>query len=142
MLNKFGKKICAGVCALSMGLGFNSNVKSDALFWDAVVACAEFYTSFRLMQYRVLGPVLKMLKKQTAVKVEINNAVEPAPKVGKTVSVLAVIISVILSIDAGKRVVNIVSSLKNDKKGEQKLDNEKATNKEQIESSKARMEYD
>ena len=42
MLNKFGKKICAGVCALSMGLGFNSNVKSDALFWDVALIANEF----------------------------------------------------------------------------------------------------
>ena len=42
MLNKFGKKICAGVCALSMGLGFNSNVKSDALFWDVALIAHEF----------------------------------------------------------------------------------------------------
>jgi len=42
MLNKFGKKICAGVCALSMGFGFNSNVKSDALFWDVALIANEF----------------------------------------------------------------------------------------------------
>ena len=42
MLNKLGKKICAGVCALSMGLGFNSNVKSDALFWDVALIANEF----------------------------------------------------------------------------------------------------
>ena len=41
MLNKFGKKICAGVCALSM-FGFNSNVKSDALFWDVALIANEF----------------------------------------------------------------------------------------------------
>lgn len=133
MLNKLGKKICAGVCTLSLGFGLN--VKSDAIVWDAVVACAEFYTSFRLMQYRVVGP---MLKKQVKVEVEFNNIVERVPKVGKTVSVLAGVISMIFVIDAGKRVVNIVSSLKSDKKGEQKLDNEKATNKGQIESSKRR----
>ena len=119
VLNKLGKKICAGVGASSMGLGFNSNVKSDALVWDAVVTCAESYMAFRLMQYRVVGPMLKMLKKQTAVEVELNNIVEKVPGVSKTISVSAGFISVILSIDAGNRVVDIVSSLKNDKKGEQ-----------------------
>ena len=117
MLNKLGKKICAGICALS--LGFGSNVKSDALVWDAVVALFELYTSFRLLQYRVVGPGLRMLKEEVKIEVEANNIVDPVPKVGKTVSVLAGVISAIFLIDAGKRVVDIVSSLKNDKKGEQ-----------------------
>ena len=51
MLNKFGKKICAGVCALSLGL--NLNVKSDAFLGQLVLATGEMASALWL------GSVLK-----------------------------------------------------------------------------------
>ena len=51
MLNKLGKKICAGVCALS--LGFGSNVKSDAFLGQLVLATGEMASALWL------GSVLK-----------------------------------------------------------------------------------
>ena len=70
-----------------------------------------------------------MSKEQIPVKFEANNIIKKDPEVIETVSYLSGAISVIFLIDAGKRVVNIVSSLKNDKKGEQE-DPKKADAKE------------
>ena len=46
MLNKFGKKICAGVCALSFGLGLN--VKSDAFVGQLMLATGEMASALWL----------------------------------------------------------------------------------------------
>ena len=46
MLNKLGKKICAGVCALSFGLGLN--VKSDAFLGQLVLATGEMASALWL----------------------------------------------------------------------------------------------
>lgn len=65
MLNELGKKICAGVCALSMGLGFNSNVKSDALFWDVALIANEFLSGAVFIlaaSAKSAGKLVKLIK--------------------------------------------------------------------------------
>ena len=79
MLNKFGKKICAGVCALGMGFGFNSNVKSDALFWDVALIANEFLSGavFTLdVSIKSAENLVKLIKYLATFEEEVHELME------------------------------------------------------------------
>ena len=79
MLNELGKKICAGVCALSMGLGFNSNVKSDALFWDVALIANEFLSGalFTLAtSKKSAGKLVKLIKYLATFEEKVHELME------------------------------------------------------------------
>ena len=134
MLNKFGKKICAGVCALSMGFGFNSNVKSDALFWDVALIANEFLSgaiftwSVSIKSAKNLVKLIKYLatfeefekkdfelkedddkEEPKMVKVTWNQKLEKIKK--KTPSILFGVLGPILLADAAKRSYELYKNL-------------------------------
>lgn len=77
MLNKFGKKICAGVCALSLGL--NLNVKSDAFFWDVALIANEFLSGavFTLdVSIKSAENLVKLIKYLATFEEEVHELME------------------------------------------------------------------
>ncbi len=134
MLNKLGKKICAVVCALSMGLGFNSNVKSDALFWDVALIANEFLSGaiFTLdVSKKSAGKLKELIKYLATFEEEVHELMEddgelekPKPKMvpvtwnqklkkikKKTPSILFGVLGPILLADAAKRSYELYKNL-------------------------------
>jgi len=133
MLNKLGKKICAGVCALSFGLGLN--VKSDAFLGQLVLATGEMASALWL------GSVLhknSCLRVQKVVKVVLDELGDDEPLMNNEAAKYVLNVNGILSIcglaylvgDSVQRGLTAVVSRGDKKTEEPRLDDKKSNAKE------------